>query len=45
MVNLLRWTSLRSIKETFVPARHFAYPFLEPDPPPAVPAETVGGLG
>jgi 1-pyrroline-5-carboxylate dehydrogenase len=45
MVNLLRWTSLRSIKETFVPARHFAYPFLEPDPPMAVPAETVGGLG
>ncbi|MGB3543533.1 L-glutamate gamma-semialdehyde dehydrogenase [Rubrivirga sp.] len=28
-LNLLRWASLRSIKETFVPARHFAYPFLE----------------
>src|SRR5690606_16066949 len=27
MVNLLRWTSLRAIKETFVPATHFAYPF------------------
>ena len=28
-VNLLRWTSLRTIKETFVPATHFSYPFLE----------------
>ncbi|MEM7789433.1 MAG: L-glutamate gamma-semialdehyde dehydrogenase [Bacteroidota bacterium] len=27
-LNLLRWTSLRSIKETFVPPTHFAYPFL-----------------
>ncbi|MBW3564771.1 MAG: L-glutamate gamma-semialdehyde dehydrogenase [Acidobacteria bacterium] len=27
-LNLLRWTSQRSIKETFVPARHFSYPFL-----------------
>ena len=31
MLNLLRWTSLRSIKETFVPATHFAYPFLGED--------------
>jgi 1-pyrroline-5-carboxylate dehydrogenase len=30
-VNLLRWTSLRAIKETFVPATHFAYPFLGED--------------
>jgi 1-pyrroline-5-carboxylate dehydrogenase len=30
-VNLLRWTSLRAIKETFAPARHFAYPFLGRD--------------
>ena len=30
-VNLLRWTSLRAIKETFVPATHFAYPFHAPD--------------
>ena len=30
-VNLLRWTSLRTIKETFVPATHFHYPFLEKD--------------
>jgi 1-pyrroline-5-carboxylate dehydrogenase len=43
-VNLLRWTSLRSVKETFVPATHFAYPFLEPDPPESVPAELAGGL-
>ncbi len=26
-LNLLRWTSVRSIKETFVAPRHFAYPF------------------
>ena len=30
-VNLLRWTSLRSIKETFVPATHYSYPFHQPD--------------
>jgi 1-pyrroline-5-carboxylate dehydrogenase len=29
-LNLLRWTSPRSIKETFVPPRHFSYPFLQP---------------
>ncbi len=28
-VNLLRWTSLRTIKETFSPPTHFGYPFLE----------------
>ena len=28
-LNLLRWASLRSIKETFVPATHFTYPFLD----------------
>ncbi|HVR44523.1 MAG TPA: L-glutamate gamma-semialdehyde dehydrogenase [Thermoanaerobaculia bacterium] len=27
-VNLLRWTSMRSIKETFVPPTDFPYPFL-----------------
>ncbi len=26
--NLLRWISPRTIKETFVPANHFAYPFM-----------------
>ncbi len=30
-VNLLRWASLRSIKETFVPPTHFSYPFHEAD--------------
>ena len=30
-VNLLRWTSLRAIKETFVPPTHYAYPFHQPD--------------
>jgi 1-pyrroline-5-carboxylate dehydrogenase len=28
MANLLRWTSQRAIKETFVPARDFRYPFM-----------------
>ncbi len=28
-MNLLRWASARTIKETFVPPRHFSYPFLE----------------
>jgi 1-pyrroline-5-carboxylate dehydrogenase len=27
-LNLLRWTSQRSVKETFVPPTHFAYPFM-----------------
>lgn len=27
-MNLLRWVSARSIKETFVPATHYSYPFL-----------------
>lgn len=30
-VNLLRWTSLRSIKETFNPPHHFSYPFHQAD--------------
>lgn len=29
--NLIRWTSPRAIKETFVPPRDFPYPFLAPD--------------
>jgi 1-pyrroline-5-carboxylate dehydrogenase len=29
MWNLIRWTSPRSIKETFVPPRHFGYPFMK----------------
>jgi 1-pyrroline-5-carboxylate dehydrogenase len=28
MANLMRWTSQRSIKETFVPPKDFRYPFL-----------------
>lgn len=28
-VNLLRWVSMRTIKETFVPATDYRYPFLE----------------
>jgi 1-pyrroline-5-carboxylate dehydrogenase len=32
MANLLRWTSQRSIKETFVPPRDFPYPHMDPDP-------------
>jgi 1-pyrroline-5-carboxylate dehydrogenase len=30
-LNLLRWVSARSIKETFVPAHSYRYPFLDPD--------------
>lgn len=30
-VNLLRWTSLRTIKETFVSPTEYRYPFLEKD--------------
>ena len=29
ILNLLRWVSLRTIKETFVPAEKFQYPFME----------------
>jgi len=31
VLNLLRWTSARTIKETFAPPSHFSYPFLQPD--------------
>ena len=30
-MNLLRWVSARSIKETLNPPKHFSYPFLESD--------------
>ena len=30
-VNLLRWVSMRTIKETFVPPMDYRYPFLEKD--------------
>ncbi|MBN2805339.1 MAG: L-glutamate gamma-semialdehyde dehydrogenase [Prolixibacteraceae bacterium] len=29
--NFLRWTSIRTIKETFVPAQHYMYPNFLPD--------------
>ena len=28
VLNMLRWVSPRAIKETFVPARDFAYPYM-----------------
>jgi 1-pyrroline-5-carboxylate dehydrogenase len=31
MLNLLRWVSARSIKETFVPPTDYRYPFMERD--------------
>ncbi len=31
MINLLRWVSPRTIKETFVPAKDYRYPFLSQD--------------
>jgi len=31
VLNLVRWVSPRTIKETFVPPTHFSYPFLLPD--------------
>jgi 1-pyrroline-5-carboxylate dehydrogenase len=30
-LNLLRWVSARTIKETFVPATNYRYPFLDPE--------------
>ena len=32
MLNLLRWTSVRTIKENFVPPEEIAYPFMDEDP-------------
>jgi len=31
MWNLIRWVSPRTIKETFVPATDYRYPFMDPD--------------
>lgn len=31
MINLYRWLSARTIKETFIPATNYRYPFLEND--------------
>jgi 1-pyrroline-5-carboxylate dehydrogenase len=33
-LNLVRWTSARSVKETFAPPHDFAYPFMEPEVKP-----------
>lgn len=33
ILNLLRWISPRSIKETFVPAMSHGYPFMEDEKP------------
>ena len=30
-LNLIRWVSPRTIKETFVPPTHFAYPYMLPE--------------
>ena len=32
MWNLIRWASPRAIKETFIPARDYRYPFMNPEP-------------
>ena len=43
--NLLRWTSPRSIKETFVPPTDYRYPYMAPDRGLTVPTpEHLGGL-
>jgi 1-pyrroline-5-carboxylate dehydrogenase len=31
MWNLIRWTSPRTIKETFVPPTDYRYPFMDPE--------------
>jgi len=28
-LNLIRWTSMRAVKELFVPPAHFSYPFMK----------------
>lgn len=44
-LNLTRWVSARSIKETFVSPTDFAYPFLDPETESATEAEMAGGDG
>jgi 1-pyrroline-5-carboxylate dehydrogenase len=29
MINMMRWVSPRTIKETFVPPKDYRYPFME----------------
>jgi 1-pyrroline-5-carboxylate dehydrogenase len=45
MWNLIRWVSPRSIKETFLPARDYRYPFLASDERPGESADGDGGSG
>ncbi|MCS7081967.1 MAG: L-glutamate gamma-semialdehyde dehydrogenase [Bacteroidota bacterium] len=42
-LNLLRWITPRAIKETFLPPRHFAYPFMQEDPAELPQAATSAG--
>lgn len=44
-LNLIRWTSARTIKETFDPPRDYKYPFLEPDADAAEAAEASSRNG
>jgi 1-pyrroline-5-carboxylate dehydrogenase len=43
--NLVRWVSPRTIKETFVPARDYRYPFMEPDEEAATQVAAGGASG
>jgi len=43
MWNLIRWVSPRTIKETFVPARDYRYPFLERESTDSKPGSGPGG--
>jgi 1-pyrroline-5-carboxylate dehydrogenase len=43
MWNLIRWVSPRTIKETFVPARDYRYPFLERESTDGKPGSGPGG--
>jgi len=40
MWNLIRWASPRTIKETFIPARDYRYPFMDLDGGPGGPGGT-----
>jgi 1-pyrroline-5-carboxylate dehydrogenase len=44
-LNLLRWVSPRSVKETFDAAEHFAYPFHQPDENDLLAEQAAGGDG
>ena len=45
ILNLLRWISPRSIKETFVPARDYRYPFMSPQPAPKATTRQLATFG